>query len=372
MICRRLRHAAFRASRLRRCAAAVVALSLSGCASIGPHTVPRDRVDYISAVGDSWKEQTLLNIVRLRYGDAPTFVDVSSVISAYTLQGQLLAGGQLSSDLTNTIPSRLFTFGGNATYVDRPTITYTPLSGDRFARSLLRPIPPSAIFELIQAGYPADAILQMTARAINGVYNRSTLAQQVREADPDFYPVLDALRRLQISGSISVRLERHGADELGVLILSAKRGAQVDRDLQFVRQKLGITPPPNGEVTLTFGALPRSKSEIALLSRSMLGILLEIATGIAVPGAHVQEGRTAPSARVAHAEDRRDRPMVRILSGPTEPRGSFVAVRYRDTWYWVSDKDLASKGVFTFLMMFFSLAETGVTAQAPVLTIPAN
>jgi hypothetical protein len=29
------------------------------------------------------------------------------------------------------------TVGGNASYTDRPTITYTPLSGDKFARSLL-------------------------------------------------------------------------------------------------------------------------------------------------------------------------------------------------------------------------------------------
>ena len=84
----------------------------------------RDRPDYISAVGESWKEQTLLNIVRLRYGDAPSFVDVSSVISAYTFQGQVSAGGQFSSNLTATIPSNLATVGGSASYVDRPTITY--------------------------------------------------------------------------------------------------------------------------------------------------------------------------------------------------------------------------------------------------------
>jgi hypothetical protein len=58
-------------------------LSLGGCASIGPATVPRDRADYIRAVGDSWKEQTLLNIVRMRYGDAPNFIEVSSIISSY-------------------------------------------------------------------------------------------------------------------------------------------------------------------------------------------------------------------------------------------------------------------------------------------------
>jgi hypothetical protein len=33
--------------------------------SIGPATVPHDRIDYGSSIGNSWKEQTLLNIVKL-------------------------------------------------------------------------------------------------------------------------------------------------------------------------------------------------------------------------------------------------------------------------------------------------------------------
>jgi hypothetical protein len=35
---------------------------VAACTSIGPGTVPHDRIDYASAIGNSWKEQTLLNI----------------------------------------------------------------------------------------------------------------------------------------------------------------------------------------------------------------------------------------------------------------------------------------------------------------------
>jgi hypothetical protein len=346
--------------------------AITGCASIGPSRVPRDRLDYISAVGESWKEQTLLNIVRLRYGDAPSFVDVSSVISGYTFQGQVSAGAAISSDLTATIPSNLVTLGGNATYIDRPTITYTPLAGDKFARSLLRPLPPSEVFELVQAGYPADNVLLITTRAVNGIYNRSGIGARAREADPAFYPLLDALRRLQLSGAVSIRLVKRGSEEFGVLILSSKRAEAASEDLQYIRKVLGVAPDRNGEVAVSFGLLPRSANEIALLTRSMAEILLEVSAGIEVPSEHVAQGRTAAATRSADAANPRDRPLIRIHSSASPPANTYAAVQYRGTWYWIEDGDFTSKRVFSFLMIFFSLAETGVTPQTPIVTIPAE
>ena len=62
---------------------------LSGCATIGPPSVARDRFDYSSAISDSWKRQMLLNLLKVRYTDAPVFLEVTSVINSYTLSQQL-------------------------------------------------------------------------------------------------------------------------------------------------------------------------------------------------------------------------------------------------------------------------------------------
>ncbi len=109
-----------------------------------------------------------------------------------------------------------------------------------------------------------------------------------------------------------------------------------------------------------------------MLTRSMIEILLEIAAGIEVPPEHVAQGRAAPSTRIPGAGQPGDRPLIRIFSSSSPPADAYAAVRYRSTYYWIADGDLASKRAFTFLMIFFSLAETGVTPQTPVLTVPAN
>src|SRR6185436_4833479 len=99
-----------------------MALSLiAGCTHLGPRTIPVDRFDYSTAIADSWKQQTLLNIVKLRYMDLPIFVDVASVVSVYSLQTGVSVNGVLSSK--KAVQGNYGSIGGQATYTDRPTIT---------------------------------------------------------------------------------------------------------------------------------------------------------------------------------------------------------------------------------------------------------
>lgn len=116
----------------------------------------RDRFDYVTAISESWKRQMLLNLLKVRCADAPVFVDVTSVISAYSLGAKFSVGGELAprgrSDTFASVEA-------GSQYTDKPTITYQPLSGGKFARSLMAPIPVGGILSLIQAGYQADLVL---------------------------------------------------------------------------------------------------------------------------------------------------------------------------------------------------------------------
>jgi len=71
----------------------LIALLLPACASMGPPTIARDRFDYVASVSESWKRQMLLNLLKVRYTDAPVFMDISSVINSYSLEGEISLAG---------------------------------------------------------------------------------------------------------------------------------------------------------------------------------------------------------------------------------------------------------------------------------------
>ena len=64
--------------------------------------------------------------------------------------------------------------------------------------------------------------------------------------------------------------------------------------------------------------------------------------------------------------------IVRIRSGTEMPADSYAAVPYKGHWYWIDDNDIASKRMFTFLLILSSLAETGQGLAAPVVTVPSR
>ena len=109
-----------------------------------------------------------------------------------------------------------------------------------------------------------------------------------------------------------------------------------------------------------------------MLTRSMAEIFQEIAATVEVPPQDVDEGRANAPPPAPAAPNRWDEPMVRVHSGSAQPPDAYAAVRYHGRWFWIDDRDLPSKTVFTFILVLFSLAETGSAPTAPVITIPAN
>ena len=344
-------------------------LAITGCAHLGPATVVVDRFDYNTAIADSWKEQTLLNIVKIRYEDLPIFLDVSSIVTGYSLDTGATIGGQITGvGGAGNYGSASGSVNGTATYSQHPTITYTPMTGEKFLQGLITPIDPVRIFFLIQAGYPADFILSLTVESLNGVRNRSTLGGTVRPADPEFARVLQLVREVQLEGGVSVRVEE-SKDKGSTTLLFFRRDnlpASTREALAEIRRLLHL-PATGDRFILTYSPMPGGPGELSVSSRSMLQILLAFSSFVEVPEADLRNKVVAPA-----FEQSADQEVGRIRSGTTKPANAFAAVRYRGYWFWVDDSAWAAKRALTAVMFFFTLTETDTGQRVPLVTIPAR
>jgi hypothetical protein len=134
---------------------------------------------------------------------------------------------------------------------------------------------------------------------------------------------------------------------------------------------LGLRPEEK-EVAVTYGLLPRSDREISMLTRSMLQIMIEMAAQINVPDQHVTDGRTIPSLSETDNAEEKIGKLIDIKSSTDAPEDAYTAVKYQDHWFWIDDRDFKSKRSFAFLMILFSMTESGSKEGLPLVTIPAG
>jgi len=377
---------------------AAAAVELAGCSSIGPGTVSRDRFEYSAAIGDSWHRQALLNIVKMRYVETPIFVDVGQIVASYTLESGIGAGAEIDPSESN---DDLTLLSGHASYSDRPTVTYTPLTGSRFVKSLMTPLPPASVLFVIESGWPADAVMLLSVSSINGLQNQRSTIGGTTAPDAGFLRAIHLMRRLQLAGGLSLRIEEDEQRKQTVFlrILPARAGAEdADRDAAAdtaaaaaeLRRLLGLAPDAN-EVRIRFGRASEGGDVVAMTTRSILQLMSTMAAQIEVPAEHLAEHRVptglaeaSAAAGAAGTPDTADTAdpaadaltvgarMITIHCTVERPADAFAAVQYRQHWFWIDDRDLQSKRVFAFMMMLFTLSETGEREPLPLITIPTR
>lgn len=341
----------------------LVALA-SGCRSIGPGTVPRDRMHYAAAVAESWKEQLLLNIVKLRFADAPAFLEVASVVSGYTLETGVSLGGQLSPQ--NLRGDTFGAAGVSGKLTDRPTISYSPMTGARYARSLISPVPLEALLHVMQGGSPADFLLGLTAQCIEGHHNAGMFAGRFQAADPSFTRLLQLFRVLQHANVAESELTTEEGRTVAHLRFHVPETASeaLKTELAEARSLLGI-PAAADRVRVTFANEAADPEVIGLRTRSLLQMLNALGVGVSIPPDH-------PARQSAYPVDPALVPRgFTVWSAKDKPADPFVAVPYEGLWFWIDRHDLPSKSTLTAVTLLFNFLEGG-SKESPVLTIPTN
>jgi len=340
----------------------IALLALVGCLKVPPQVVGTDRIEFGQVVAESMKRQTLLNVVRLRYADTPQFLDVGSIINSYTVGGTGTAGWSLPSHTDPTVLS----LGTEHNWSNTPTVTYQPMTGEQFSKSMLRPIPPLAIFQLVQGGWPADLVLGTLVDSINGLRNDSGKAFM----DRDFHRLIEAVARIQADGALAVQPEAGEEENRVLLVLRPDDDSLTGHEDEKLLLHLLKLDSTLHQFELVYGLAPSHPGEVAVISRSLLELMLLLGVDLEVPAGKGMPERALPFQRKGNRDQAP--PPVRIRSGLTAPQDAYASVSYKGFWYWIDDRDVPSKRVFTFMMVLSSLQETGQNGVGPVVSVPSR
>jgi len=358
-------------------------LLLTGCTGQGPKNVTEDRFNYTEAILESSTRQMLTNLVRLRYLRFPTFLSVSSVITNYTYRGKV--GVQAQGGLAATpVEGAGSLIGGSAnlTYSERPTITYTPLSGEAFTRRMVRPIPVQAISSLGQSGWPVDLLLLTTINRVNKVENLSfspvpapgeiERKRQIRdnlESYEEFKRVVQILLIMFDAGIAEVQSDPENSNDLEFVF--AKNIPPQHQPLEVeLRTKLGLDPMKT-RFRITSRTTGLRSDEISIQTRSLLATMLFLSKGVDVPIVDLTERHVYPVSTES-ANPQESIVPLHVRTSQTPPEQAFVAAQHGGSWFYVDNSDTQSKRMFTLLMFLFELQAPAGGGAAPLLTLPTG
>ena len=129
--------------------------------------------------------------------------------------------------------------------------------------------------------------------------------------------------------------------------------SEVLADIIELRRLLRVNSEAT-ELSLVSAPLASSDREIAVQTRSISELLQNAAAQVEVPSEDVYRHRAVPGFVSGH-DVPGVVPIIRVHSAKTRPGEAFVAVSYRNTWFFIDDGDLVSKRAFAQLMELFTM-----------------
>jgi hypothetical protein len=339
-------------------------LALAGCRSFGARQVPLDRFDYNQAIAQSTNEQMLLNVVRLRYSEVPVFLAVNSVLTQYVYSGSIGVEGQTGESLGDAAWSVAGSAG--VVYVERPTITYSPLSGQEFAAQLLAPVPSDLVFGLVQSGWPPDQLLSMMLQRVNDL-EFASLSAEPTAADRERSAAFAEAVGLVIDAAAHESIEMH-TDDKGTryLVFRQDPDAAAAHVVDRLKQVIGLDRGQS-RFRVTTQVIGRDPDEVTVKVRSLLGLMGFLSHGVLVPAEHA-----AAVAGDGLAEDLGPGPPFHVQSQSERPDDAFIAVRHAGYWFFIPRSDHESKRAFGLLTYLFQMQAPQMQGAGPLLTVPAG
>lgn len=407
--------------------AMVTFFSLTGCATTrGSQVILNSHIDYNKAVSQVLKEELLLNVVRRRYMEAPQFLNVSSISSNITTSSTVGVGSSALDLGEGNVWNA--SADGSVTFSDSPTITITPRQGEQIATQLHEPLSVSVVADLVSAGYPVDSTLYMLVEGINDLRGPDLRYDGFRPASPEWREANALIQEFYEAGSLIVDRFKWNdpyndypyeaesiRPEMWITTLSAgnHRWKSYDGGESFyittnemapaiwlepetressagerLMELLNVQPDVRRRSWMLQsarvvngpdlqGAEEAPRSGLKLRMRSLYNVLNLYSYGVHVPPGDEQEGRATDLTLFREAVERGEiedlSELLAIKYSEEPPDDVFHAVRYRQLWFYIDDRDFKSKVAFNALYDLWQLSIEAPKAQSrPVTTIQVN
>lgn len=358
----------------------VLFLSLLPCAcTMGPHMLSHTPLEYNKSAQLTQNKQMLMNLVRTKYLEQPFFLQISSISTSFSVGGA--AGGSLSiPSVENPAIGVTQTTGATlqGLYQELPTFTFTPIQGNQYFKFLLTNMKLTQLSLL--ENWPFDFVMKTLVKKFGRLYNDPGDANKTY---PDFLKLADLLSQIMqrremdffyqplAQGNVDayiMRLRYKNMQEAGQVEallwgsnrIEAEGGKRITGFYRLV--------PAENFITAEKDEAGRPFVQVKL--KSFMEVLSLLGQGVETPQDHIARGFVGKDRLAAGSPD--PAAVFRVRQAAAEPRDAFIAVSYRNRWFYIKDEDIQSKQIFAFVNLLFSLQTQSVMGQNPALTIPVR
>ena len=323
-----------------------------GCTKYGPGFLQSERSQYNQAIQKTNDEQLILNLVRLKYHDSPLFMEVSNIASRFTFQNDISITTQLQAGAKG-----IFTPDAGTFVEERPTVSYSPLHGENFVKSVLTAVSLKTIALLFHSGWSIERVFKVCLQRIDKLKNAPSASGPTPKIAPKtkkFFQAVKYLQKLQVQGGLNLAYRvSDGEPQLVIHISEAFKNSQPAN--QFARS-INATV---GKASYVFETPSmKDKQSTDIVTRSLLGIMFYLSQAVEVPEPDLEEGKVVVT-KTDNGEvfnwTEITGGLLRIHNSLNRPEDARLLIFYRNYWFYINDSDLTSKSTFSLLAQIYAL-----------------
>jgi hypothetical protein len=307
--------------------------------------------------------------VHNRYEESNHLLAVASVTANVSVKSS--AGIQAGVGNSDNYDGNLVPFSGGFIYEENPTISYKPVTGEAYLLQLTSPIPLSLFSQITQSLPNPDFAYGMLLVSVNGIHNPAFLYDG-QEDDPRFDRLVKIMTQLIREHRLHWNSTPDGNGKLSLVIYQGSNHPDANVSELLTLLNLGASAESDEKIVIPVSLAFNGEENggIGITTRTIWELVEILTAAVEVPTKDETSGAATPFPRVGRAG--RD---LNIHYTADNPEQAYVAVEHRGGWFYIDERDRATKRYFKLLGNLWSAAMSQSLDDAsamPVLTVPVS